>query len=422
MRAGITDMSVAILAGGLSTLLRAAIGKQTKILADVHGRPFIVYLLDQLLSAGFREVVLFTGYAGNQIHAALGNSYGPMRLIYSQETSPLGTAGALRLPQPLFRSNPVLVMNGDSYCDISFRGLLAAHRRRKADVTIAVTRTHDVARYGTVEMDENRRVTAFVEKGSVAGRGWINAGVYLLERELLQLIPAGRAVSLEQEMFPAWLGHGMYGFRSGGRFLDIGTPESYASAETFFSQPRRRLVVLDRDGTIIVEREYLSDPDDVELLPNTAAGLRQLQHMGLSLVVATNQSGIGRGFFGREDVLAVHKQMRYLLGTRSVKLDAIYLCPHRPDEGCSCRKPRVGMLKRAVRDMNAVMHECFVLGDKRSDMEFGHKVGATTLLVRTGYGRDLISSGYTGAHFVVDDILGAAKIIGGIIAGEGVAK
>jgi D-glycero-alpha-D-manno-heptose 1-phosphate guanylyltransferase len=207
----LSNMTAAILAGGLGTRLRPVMADRPKVLAEVGGRPLIFYLLDQLAAAGIQDVVLCTGYLGHQVKEVLGESHGPLRLIYSQESSPLGTGGALRLALPLFLTDQVLILNGDSFCDANLRALALIHRLRTAKATI-------------------------LEKGRKRGPGWINAGIYLIDRSLLQTIPPDQSVSLERESFPAWVGQGLYGFRSNGRFVDIGTPESFALAQDFFHQ------------------------------------------------------------------------------------------------------------------------------------------------------------------------------------------
>jgi len=194
------------------------------------------FLLDQLVTAGIRSVVLCTGYLGEQVKAAFGDSYGgALQLVYSQEPSPLGTAGALRLALPLLTSDSVLVMNGDSFCEINLKNFWEWHCERSADATLLLTRMADTARYGRVHVDGEGRVLRFDEKDGNNGAGWINAGVYLIRRQLLETIPTNCAVSLERQMFPAWMERRFYGYQAGGAFLDIGTPESLAVAEQFFS-------------------------------------------------------------------------------------------------------------------------------------------------------------------------------------------
>lgn len=231
----IADATVAILAGGLGTRLRPVVADRPKVLAEVRRRPFLAYLLDQLVNAGLKYAVLCTGYMGEQVRAAFGDTYGCLHLFYSQESSPLGTAGALRLALPLFKSDFVLVMNGDSFSNVNLSAFWAWHCEHNANATLVLTKMLDTTRYGRVHVDADGSVVGFDEKTEKRGPGWINAGIYLLNHRLLLTIPASGTVSLEREMFPAWMGRGLYGYQSKGRFLDIGTPEAYANAEQFFS-------------------------------------------------------------------------------------------------------------------------------------------------------------------------------------------
>jgi D-glycero-alpha-D-manno-heptose 1-phosphate guanylyltransferase len=231
---GLADLTGAILAGGFGSRLRSVVADRPKVLAQVRGRPYLTYLLDQLAGAGVREVVLLTGYMADAVQAALGESYNGMRLVYSPEPSPLGTAGALRLALPLVSTGAVLLLNGDSYCDVALADFWNFHRRQNAAGSLVLNWMTDTARFGTVQVTEHR-IERFEEKREASGPGWINAGIYLVERQLIEEIPTGLPVSLEREMFPVWAGrHCLAGFRCEGRFLDIGTPQSYVAAETFF--------------------------------------------------------------------------------------------------------------------------------------------------------------------------------------------
>lgn len=230
-----SDTTAIILAGGLGTRLRAVVHDRPKVLAEIRGRPFLAYLLKSLVVAGVRHAVLCTGYLGEQLKSTFAHAYQGMRLVYSHELSPLGTGGAVRAAISHVASDPVLVMNGDSYCETDFSALWNWHNSRAAEATLVATHVPDTARYGRVFLDDQGVVTAFQEKGRNSGPGWINAGVYLIGRRLLSTIPADRAISLERDIFPTWIGQGLYGYAGQGRFLDIGTPETYAAAEEFFS-------------------------------------------------------------------------------------------------------------------------------------------------------------------------------------------
>ena len=149
----------------------------------------------------------------------------------------------------------------------------------------------------------------------------------------------------------------------------------------------RRFVLLDRDGTIIVEKHYLKSLSDLELLPNSVTGLRKLAAQGYGLIVITNQSGVGRGLVTSDEVEAIHQALITRLARQGVELAAVYYCPHAPASNCPCRKPKTQLAEQAARDFHFDLTQSLVIGDKASDIQFGRAIGARTVLVRTGYGR-----------------------------------
>jgi D-glycero-D-manno-heptose 1,7-bisphosphate phosphatase len=181
----------------------------------------------------------------------------------------------------------------------------------------------------------------------------------------------------------------------------------------------RRFVLLDRDGTIIVERKYLSDPEQVELIPGAAEALRRLRQIGLGLAVVTNQSGVGRRYFDADRVELVHEKMSALLAAEGAHLDGIYACPHTPEDGCLCRKPNTGLAELAAKDLGFDLGDLFVIGDKRSDIEMGQRLGTMTILVRTGYGAEVAGSCTVSPDFIVDDLKTAAQTIETVLAVDG---
>jgi len=228
----LTKLNAAILVGGLGARLRSVVSDRPKVLAEVRGRPFLAYILDQLANVGIEYVVLCTGYMGQQVRTIFGNSYTGLRLAYSQEPVPLGTAGALRLALPLIKSDPVLVMNGDSVCQGDLSAFWEWHRERGANASIFLAQVPEAQRYGKVLVNAEGSVLFFSEKGKT-GAGWVNAGVYLISRALIETIPPGHTISIEREVFPSWIGRGLYGYQSSARFLDIGTPDTYNNAPGF---------------------------------------------------------------------------------------------------------------------------------------------------------------------------------------------
>ena len=232
------DITTIILAGGLGTRLRPVFSNRPKVLAEILGQPFLTYLLDQLSDAGCWNVVLCIGYMGDKVQEVYGDTYKHLHLLYSREDAPLDTGGALRLALPLLKSDPVLVLNGDSYIHVDLHSYMNWFCQKDRSASLLLTSMSDTGRYGMVKVGKDESVLAFEEKGIARGAGWINAGVYLMKKSLLRLIPPGKAFSLEREFFPSLVGKGLFGYQCKGSFIDIGTPESYAAAEKFFGEIR----------------------------------------------------------------------------------------------------------------------------------------------------------------------------------------
>lgn len=234
----LSSLTAVVLAGGLGTRLRSVVADRPKVLAEICGRPFITYLFDQLLDARIKRAVLCTGYLGDRIQETVGNVYKSLTVGYSRELSPLGTAGALRNALPEIDDDQVLVMNGDSYCDADLSAFWKWHESIKPEGSLLLTKVKDTSRYGIVKTGPDGKVARFSEKGSNRGPGFINAGIYLLRKQVIFSIPSGKSVSLEHEMFPQWIARGLYGYPGEARFIDIGTPEDYVKAESFFKGAR----------------------------------------------------------------------------------------------------------------------------------------------------------------------------------------
>lgn len=176
-----------------------------------------------------------------------------------------------------------------------------------------------------------------------------------------------------------------------------------------------RLVLIDRDGTINVEKHYLSAPEQIELFPETAEGLKLLRNLGFRIAVVTNQSAIGRGFFEIERLDEIHSHLREVLAEKGTEVDVIYFCPHIPEDNCQCRKPGIEMATKASEMFGTELSDSFVIGDNVCDIELGKNVNAVTILVKTGYGKRVLEEQKTNPDYVVENLLEAAHLIKGII-------
>jgi NDP-sugar pyrophosphorylase family protein len=226
---------VLLLVGGMGTRLLPVLSGKPKPLAPVGDVPFLELLVLQLHSHGLRRLVMCTGFHADQIQQEFGDgSKWNLTIVYSEEKSPLGTAGAIKLAEQFLASaSEFVVMNGDSFLELDLQQLIRFHREKGGWASIAVRPVPDAARYGTVQVDGRKRVVCFSEKLGIQEPGLINGGVYVFNREVLQHIPDGPS-SLERDVLPGLLEHGVFALEQNGMFIDIGTPEDYARAQSLY--------------------------------------------------------------------------------------------------------------------------------------------------------------------------------------------
>ncbi len=227
-----------ILVGGLGTRLRSALPDLPKPMAPVRNRPFLEYLLADLKKSGIQNIVFCVGHQAEKIEGYFGDGarFG-VQVEYSRERELLGTAGALKLAQPLVSSENFLMLNGDCYNDVDFQGVLSQHRSTPAAATLVAAHLENRARFGSLKINDENRILAFEEKGAATGAGFINAGYYALNQSVFALIPDGEVCSLERDIFPQVLeNQAMFAFKNQGAFIDIGLPEEWQRAENLLPQ------------------------------------------------------------------------------------------------------------------------------------------------------------------------------------------
>lgn len=229
-------MDAIILAGGLGTRLAQTVPHLPKVLAPIQGVPFILLLLQQLeRSLLFSRVILALGHKSLDIQKTLQPEKFSFSLEYSIETSPLGTGGALLKALEKVESDLFLAMNGDSYLDLSFSSFIYFHKIKEASLSIACLEVEDASRYGSIEMDPSQRIVSFSEKSAISQKGYISAGIYLMQKSLLDHLPV-TACSIEKDLFPSFLEKRVFGYPCSATFIDIGTKDSYLDAQETLKQ------------------------------------------------------------------------------------------------------------------------------------------------------------------------------------------
>ena len=225
-----------ILAGGFGTRLQTVVNDLPKPMAPVNGEPFLNYQLNYLRFYGIKRVILSVGYLAEKIQSFYKNEYRGTEISYVTENSPLGTGGGIRLALEQCKDEIALVLNGDSFFDIDLKKFYALHQQEKAEMSLSLRRVNDASRYGTIETENDHRINSFKEKTGLIQSGRINAGTYILAKDLyLKHTPAASNFSIEKDFFEKQLNHVIIkGFEFEGYFIDIGIPEDYTKAQHDF--------------------------------------------------------------------------------------------------------------------------------------------------------------------------------------------
>lgn len=411
MNASVTKCQVAILAGGMGTRLRERSGDLPKPMVPVLGKPVLHHQIELCRKHGFTDIALLVQHRHEKISEYFGNGspFG-VTLSYAIEVDPRGTAGALRDALPLL-ADRFLLLYGDTFMDVDLRKLWMAHEYSGAVGTLFLHPNDHPQDSDLVDIDADgvvRAILAYPHPEGREVRNLVNAALYVLERAGLDdVTPAEGKADIAKHMFPRMLDLGLplNGYVSPEYIKDMGTPERLDKVERDFitglperlsGRQLRRAVFLDRDGTINREVTHLKSPDQVELLPGTAAAIRRLNRNGTLAVVVTNQPVVARGDVSLEGLGRIHARLESLLGAGGAFLDGLYFCPHHPDKGfpgevpelkgrCNCRKPEPGLIDKACRDLGIGRHDSWMVGDTTSDVEAGRCAGLRTVLLRSGH-------------------------------------
>jgi histidinol-phosphate phosphatase family protein len=404
-----------LIAGGMGTRLKARLGDLPKPMIPIGGKPLLQHQVELGKRHGFTDFVIFACYRPDLIQAHLGDgSQWGVHISYQIEKTPLSTAGAVLAGFDAL-ADEFLVFYGDTMVNVDLDRIWQRHLSSRADATLLLHPNDHPLDSDLVEMDEQDWITAFHNRPHPAGQFFqnlVNAGLYVMNKAALAPWAGGmKPLDFGKDLFPAMLRRGqrLLGYNTPEFIKDIGTPERYDHVSAQYAsgviarsslQTPQPAVFLDRDGTLNREVDGVTNPDKLELLPGVAEAIHDLNHHGIRAVVISNQPIIAKGFCREADVQAVHNKLETLLGEQHAFLDRIYYCPHHPEKGfegervdlkiaCDCRKPGIGLIQRAARDLNIDLKRSWLVGDTTTDVQTARNAGLQSILVRTGYaGKD----------------------------------
>jgi histidinol-phosphate phosphatase family protein len=404
-------MQIVIVAGGKGTRLASRISQLPKALVSVGGKPLLEHQICLAAKHGFRDIVLLLGHqsAAIQEFAGDGSRWG-VAIRSFIESQPLGSAGSVLAALPVLDSRFV-VMYGDTMLNVDLCRFWRSHAEHQADFSIFVHPNDHPADSDLVETDDMDRIAAFHPYPHKPGRDYenlVNAALYIAEQKaLLPFVQPGTSLDFGKDILPLMLTKGcnLYPYRSPEYIKDAGTPERLDAVERDYQSGRidcgsletpAPAVFLDRDGTINIEVDRVKTPDDIIAIPGAAAGIAALNRAGFRVVVITNQPVIARGDCTEAGLRRIHNRMETILGYDGAYIDRVYFCPHHPHRGfageraelkvsCICRKPAIGLIQRASRDLNIDLNRSWMVGDSTTDLQTARNAGIRAVLVRTGH-------------------------------------
>ena len=371
-----------ILAGGRGTRLRPLTDTTPKPLIEFHGRPFLSYLMEQLKSQGFDEVLLLIGYLGDNIrrYCGDGEDWG-LRIRYVHSPVEAETGQRLRDACP-FLAPHFLMMYCDNYWPMQIDQMWEAYQRADVPAMVTVYANRDGYTRNNLHVDDDDRVTVYDPKRSAPELNGVEIGYALLARQVLDYLPQGNP-RFEHAVYSVLSAQRLLGaFLTEHRYYSVGSFERLPLTDAFLEP--QKAVILDRDGVLNKRpprAHYVCSWDEFQWLPEVPEALLLLTRAGYKLLLATNQPGIARGALTEDALTGLHERMTGELAQAGVSLNAIYYCPHGWDEGCLCRKPRPGMLYQAQREFHLDLTRTLFVGDDERDMEAGQAAGCLTALV-----------------------------------------
>lgn len=402
------EIQAVIMAGGKGTRLASITKDIPKPMVPIMGKPLLEHQIERLKENGISDILLVVGHLGDVIRAYFqdGSNLG-VNISYFVEEEPLGTAGALKLIKEQLKKDFVLLF-GDLYLDVDFCRFMNFHKEKNSMVTLFAHPNSHPYDSDILVADENGCVTEWSYKNSVRTKDYrnlVNAGVYVINRDAIASLPEEKKVDLEKQLITKLIPDGViYAYHSTEYVKDVGTPERLMKVEQDVKngitksrnlKKKQKVIFLDRDGTLNKHIGFLKSPEELVLEEHAAEAVQKINESEYLAIVITNQPVVARGECSFDTLNAIHNRLHTLLGEKGAYIDGLYFCPHHPDKGfagevpelkieCDCRKPSIGMIRRAVEDYNIDLENSWMIGDTGMDVQTGINAGVKTALVMTG--------------------------------------
>jgi len=426
---------VVILAGGKGTRLTEVSNNLPKSMVPILGKPLLQYLIELCVQNNIFDIKLLVSYKKNIIENYFGDGskYGA-KIQYIVEEIPKGTAGAL-FDALSELDDQFLVIYGDTFLDVDLKSFWKFHQTKKSDASIFLHPNDHPHDSDLVEINFDYRVNKIHPYPHVNRwhQNLVNAALYIFNKSSLKDINFhSDNTDIAKDLFPLMLESKkkIYGYISTEYIKDMGTPKRLIKVENDIKNNKVSLlkkniskiaIFIDRDGTINKEVNHLSNPEKFELIEGVGQAISKINSKGILSIIVTNQPVISRGDLTKNKLKIIHNKMDTLLGKQGAYIDRLYYCPHHQDSGfegeikslkfeCDCRKPKIGMFKKAKNDLNINLEKSWVVGDSTSDILAAKKAGMMSVLVLTGHaGKD--GNYNTSPDYIAKDLNEAVDLI-----------
>lgn len=398
-------MKVVIMAGGKGTRISSIASDIPKPMIKVAGIPVLEREIVCLRDQGFTDIILTVSHLGNIITEYFGNGEKlGVNIEYYYEKEPLGNAGALfKIKDKL--TEDFLLLNGDAIFNIDFNRMVRYHKEKGGLVTLFTHPNSHPYDSGLIYVDDNMSVTKWSTKEDERPEFYknrVNAGLHIISPKILNVQIDAQKIDLDRQLLKPLANTGkMFAYDSPEYVKDMGTPERYYSVCNDFKKGivenknlrnKQKAIFLDRDGTINKYVGFLKNISDFELIDGVAEAIKLINYSDYLAIVVTNQPVIARGEVTIEQLSEIHNKMETLLGKEGAYIDGIYYCPHHPHKGyegeipelkieCDCRKPKPGMLLKAMKKFNIDIENSWMIGDDERDVECGVNAQCKTALI-----------------------------------------
>lgn len=400
-------MYAVIQAGGAGTRLKTITGDLPKVMVELDGKPIIEWQIESLKRSGIQDLVIIISKNGKLIsdYCGDGKKFG-VNISYIKEESPLGTAGGLYFAKEIIKDDFILCF-GDLMLDVDWMRFHRFHKEKGSSLTAFAHPNSHPFDSDLLVTDNEEKIIKIDSKHNVRDyyyENLTNAGLYVGSKEVLDFIKEPEKIDFEKVVLKHFVEEGKaYAYRSSEYVKDCGTPDRYYSVEKDLKNGiihgkslsnLQKCIFLDRDGTINKYRGLVKKTDELELADDAATAIKAINESSYLAICATNQPVIARGDTTFEELKNIHNKMETILGKGGAYLDGLYFCPHHPAGGfegevpelkfdCECRKPKIGLLKKAQERFNIDLSKSWFIGDTDRDIQTGINAGCRTVFLDT---------------------------------------